>query len=296
MTTKTPSDRILIRSLKFVLPMALAALLLAGWFFYDHRPGGSARTVLKTWEGFKYHFILPDGRVLRPKDGDTVSEGQAYAMLRAVWLDDKEAFDRCYRWSRLHLSRADLEGDRLLAWLWKDGKVVDRGSASDADIDYALALIFAEVRWSGLGPKGLPGYGEEAKGVLADILRLETYRTASGRLYLSPWVLKPQDKPDSFPVNPSYYSPAHFRIFKKFTGDKRWNELLDTTYFVLNTISEKWGSETGIGLVPDWATVDQTDRFDIFPDRSDVFGWDAVRVPFRLALDREWFQYSNHHC
>lgn len=43
-----------------------------------------------SWQFYKSHFIQADGRVVRPDNqNDTVSEGQAYALLRAVWSNDQ---------------------------------------------------------------------------------------------------------------------------------------------------------------------------------------------------------------
>jgi endoglucanase len=226
--------------------------------------------------------------VKRPKEGDTVSEGQAYAMLRAVWMDDKEAFDRSYRWAEKNLSRKEKFGDNLLAWHWKDGAVSDWMPASDADVDYALSLIFAHAKWK-IAPAGAEAYGGKAKAVLEDILRLETYRTGSGRIYLSPWILKEGGGSENFPVNPSYYSPAHFKIFHKFSGAGTWLELADTSYYVLVSLSKSFNGEKGAGLIPDWCRVDNKDEFYPLEGKNGGFGWEAVRIPFRVAMDRFWF-------
>ncbi len=72
-----------------------------------------------SWTFYKTHYILPDGRVKRPDNQqDTVSEGQAYALLRAVWSNDQATFDRCYAWTENHLSQKTLRGRNLLAWHW----------------------------------------------------------------------------------------------------------------------------------------------------------------------------------
>src|SRR2546427_5131820 len=34
----------------------------------------------------------------------STSEGQAYAMLRAVWVQDREVFDKCHLWARNNLN------------------------------------------------------------------------------------------------------------------------------------------------------------------------------------------------
>jgi len=249
----------------------------------------SKEIVINTWEGYKYYFIDEEGRVKRPKENDTVSEGQAYAMLRAAWMNDKDTFDKCYRWTEENLSRINKTGDNLLAWHWKSGKVLDYMPASDADIDYALSLVFADSIWKGKSPSDLADYGEKARKVLDDVLRFETYKTKTGRLYLSPWIIENAQSLEKLPLNPSYYSPAHFRVFQKFTRDKRWEGLVKTTYFMLDSLSQEFRGEKGIGLIPDWCLVDNSDRFYPMEGKSDIFGWESVRVPFRVAMDYFWF-------
>ncbi|MBN2106570.1 MAG: endoglucanase [Deltaproteobacteria bacterium] len=245
----------------------------------------------QTWKGYKHFFIAPEGRVLRPRDGDTVSEGQAYAMLRAAWMRDKETFDRCYRWTEQHLSRARKTGDHLLAWRWKDGSVADWMPASDADIDYALSLLLAETFWMGATPQDLAPYGGKADKTLQDILSFETRAGPSGRLYLLPWIVREGEASSgSLPQNPSYYSPAHFRIFFERSRDPRWLQLVDTGYHVLNEISDVFEGRQGVGLIPDWCSVDLNGRFVPLAGKSGNFGWEAVRVPFRIGLDWHWFK------
>jgi len=255
----------------------------------DTQSNDSQVIIEKTWIGFKELFIESDGRVKRVKDSDTVSEGQAYAMLRAVWMNDKVSFDKCYKWTEENLSRVRDKGDNLLAWIWKDGAVVDWMPAADADVDYALSLIFADMRWPGLSPVGVEDYGSKAKAILSDILEKETFVTSSGRIYLAPWIVDKEKKPEVFPLNPSYYSPAHFRIFHDYTGDDRWAELADTSYYVLNSLIAEFDGQKGVGLIPDWCGVDRLDAFHILQGKNKGFGYEALRVPFRIGLDYMWF-------
>lgn len=249
-----------------------------------------SRIVTKnTWLGYIKYFIGEDGRVSRPLEKDTVSEGQAYAMLRAAWMRDKIVFDKCYRWTEEHLSRRKEKKDDLLAWRWQSGQVIDWMPASDAMVDYALSLIFADALWPMASPDGLEDYGKKARGVLRDTLDYMTYRTGSGRLYLSPWILSPAKGASLFPVNPSYYSPAHFKIFFDYTKDKRWLELKETAYFILENLSRSFNGAVGVGLIPDWCAVDENDHFVSLEGKAADFGWEAVRIPFRVALDYYWF-------
>ncbi len=248
----------------------------------------SKKITKNTWSSFKKQFITTDGRVIRRKDWqDTVSEGQAYAMLRSIWMDDKNTFDACYRWTENNLSRAQKFNDYLFAWRYQDGVVTDWMPAIDADLDYALSLIFAERKWPGQTPPDLPGYQKRARQVLDDILRLATV-TQLGRLYLTPWIINSLEGP--IPQNPSYYAPAHFRIFYQFSRDQRWLALIDTTYYLLNNLGESFRGVQGTGLIPDWCQIQATGEIRELPGKSLDFGWEAVRIPFRVGLDYDWFK------
>jgi endo-1,4-beta-D-glucanase Y len=102
-----------------------------------------------SWSSYRQHFITTEGRlVLEEQGGGTISEAQAYALLRAVWAGDEKTFSRVCQWTRANLSREASHGDHLLAWKWgktPDGSwgVLDWNTASDADLDYALALLLA---------------------------------------------------------------------------------------------------------------------------------------------------------
>jgi endoglucanase len=281
------SNRDLIKkSISIGLVFLLVARGIFGFMTSERKK--AAEILDKTWSGYKNYFITPDGRVKRIKDGDTVSEGQAYAMLRAVWMNDQETFDRCYRWSEENLSRRLSKGDNLLAWQWKDGQVADWMPASDADVDYALSLIFASRRWNNPILPAIEAYDKKAKAILSDILSKLTITNPSGRVYLTPWI--PAEKEfQTIPTNPSYYSPAHFRIFYRFTSNEQWLKLVDTTYFLVNALTNEFNGQRGRGLIPDWCAVEPNDHIVPLERKNSHFGWEAVRVPFRLALDYVWF-------
>ena len=236
------------------------------------------------WRSYKKNFILPVGRVQRPEhDFDTVSEGQAYAMLFSVFMDDKKTFDLIFDWTEKHLSRTNKNGDYLLAWHWKEGNVRDWMPASDADCDYALALLTASHRWKETT------YYENAVQVLNDILKNETANGANNRLFLLPgkWG---NEKNGCLVQNPSYYSPAAFRLFYKTTQDKRWLDLAETGYWLLDKSGNHLDNTTGYGLIPDWCTVDSSGNILTAEDRSNDYGWEAIRVPMRIGLDMLWYK------
>jgi endo-1,4-beta-D-glucanase Y len=45
-----------------------------------------------------------------------------------------------------------------------------------------------------------------------------------------------------------------------------------------------------VGLFPDWCQVDGAGRPGPAAGREHDFGWEAVRLPFRVALEAQWFK------
>ncbi|TSC90762.1 MAG: Glycoside hydrolase family 8 [Parcubacteria group bacterium Gr01-1014_2] len=233
--------------------------------------------------------IQKDGRTLdRDRNYITTSEGQSYALLRAVWIDDKEIFDRVLKWTNNNLRERD---DQLFAWLWgqKDGRwgvLKEEGginSASDADQDIALALIFAYKRWK------QNHYLEQAKKILADIWEKEVV-ILKERPYLvaGNWA----KENNSYTINPSYFMFYAYPIFNEVDPAHDWLGLKDTSYQVLqvSTLAPLDRKRSG-NLPPDWISIDpDTLRVQpaIYKDKKTDFSYDAFRVLWRVTLDWEW--------
>src|SRR5262249_39651086 len=145
--------------------------------------GASAPPVLnESWNAYVKHFMQSDGRIIdHSADGISTSEGQAYAMLRAVWVGDHDHFDKAFMWAVNNLN-SGIREDHLWAWKWgKDAKgnwrALDKAFASDADEDAALALILASRVWK------QPQYTEDARAMLRDLWNKGTIEIG-GRRYL----------------------------------------------------------------------------------------------------------------
>ncbi|MGJ3246065.1 MAG: glycosyl hydrolase family 8 [Elainellaceae cyanobacterium] len=251
----------------------------------------------QSWDAYKQRFIQTDGRVIDRDDQDrTVSEGQAYAMLRAVMIDDPDTFDLTLRWAEKNLVREIIEGDRtdtLWAWKWGEDEqgtwgTLDENFASDADIDAATALIFAARRWN------RPDYLELAQVKLQDIWDLSTVEVPSAESpeqatrYLLPGPASAfQPRPDVLYLNPSYLAPYAFRLFAQ-VDERDWLSLVDSSYEILNASSQL----SPVGLPSDWVAFDTTTQ-EFYPIEEprlqSVYGFDAYRVWWRVALDAAWF-------
>ncbi len=245
-------------------------------------PPSSTAILQQSWKAYVARFIEPDGRVVDPKGGGvSTSEGQAYAMLRAVWLRDRAVFDRTYAWGTSHLN-AGIRRDRLWAWKWTKApdarsRVPDRAFASDADQDVALALILAFRTWKD------ERYLRDAAAILADLWRLATVN-AQGRRFLLAGDKLCEGR--TCRLNPSYCAPYAYRIFALHDRERDWKSLVESSYAVLETSA----TLTGTHLPPDWIVLDTTTGQLTLPGGKDgAFSYDAMRVYWRIAMDRKLF-------
>jgi len=200
---------------------------------------------------FLDEYVADDGRVVRhDQGGDTVSEGQAYAMLLAVAESDEERFDRVWTWTREHLRRPD----GLLSWRWADGRVTDREAAADADLDAARALMRAAKRFDE------PRYAEDGRALGRAV---SEHETAQSVLVAGPWT---EDV-----VNPSYWSPRAFAAIERVDLNEPTRRFTDQL--------------TADGLPPDWAQVQTLGAVPTGPPSGGdaIYSYDAVRLPIRLA-------------
>jgi len=153
--------------------VAVLAVVLQGRTGGGGAPSGASPGAIAG--SFFERYVDADGRVVRrDQGGDTVSEGQAYAMLLAVDRGDEGRFAAVWSWTRRHLQRPD----GLLSWRWRDGAVVDPQPASDADVDAARALALAAERFS------QPGLRADAAHIAGAVLDHETV-TAGSRTALA---------------------------------------------------------------------------------------------------------------
>ena len=219
--------------------------------------------VRTSWDTYKARHIVtasPGLRVQRPSDNnDTVSEGMAYGMLFAVFMNDKATFDGLWQHAQ-----ARRNGKGLLRWHYDaNGSAIGSGAdnaATDADEDAAFALIMADKQWG--------NYLAAANTHLTSIMN---------NMVAGDNTLKPDDV-STGDVNPSYFAPAYYRVFAQASGNARWMQVLDRAY----TLLELCAHDT-TGLVPDWCTTGGGAA------RNSRYGYDAARTPWRIAQDACWY-------
>jgi endoglucanase len=291
----------------FVIPLLLPGV--AGLMATTYAPETPNLTVVasarvstpeileQSWLAYRQRFIQADGRVIDwERNARTVSEGQAYAMLRAVFANDPDTFALTLKWAEDNLRRvAQPNGqptDSLWAWQWGEKApgewgILDQNFASDADLDAITALIFASRRWN------RPDYLDLARTKLKDLWELSTLTKESGRrsqrYFLPGPVASFQPQPNLIYLNPSYLAPYAFRLFAQVDPERDWLSLVDSSYQVLQDSTQL----SKVGLPSDWVALDlETGRFSTAPVTArlrSTYSFDAYRVWWRVALDAVWF-------
>ncbi len=206
-----------------------------------------------------------DGTACVPRDeGDCISEGVAYGMLLAAGNDDRATFDKLWGYFKKNKN-----ANGVMKWQTAAcGAAMVEGSATDGELDAAMALYQASCRWGA-------SYDADAKALIAAIKATEV-TTCSGRLTLKPG--------DNFGgcdrTNPSYVAPGYFKVFATLTNDTSWTTLANDGYTLLSALQTAKS-----GLVPDWSNGTGT------PNAGDEgeYGPDASRTPWRVATDYVWF-------
>jgi cellulose synthase (UDP-forming) len=294
----SPQRRSFLKLSSSILGLGLTACLLAGFTSLTsviesyasvelERLRGSRDNEIRQldnlsalWSYYRHRYIV-DGRVVSwDEQGITTSEGQGYAMLRAVWSNDRPTFDRVWSWTKQYLQIRD---DKLFAWKWK-GKVLSRHSATDADQDIALALILASRRFD------QPAYEKEGLAILTSIWELEILRVKS-QFYVTAgdWALY-----EEYPViHVAYLAPYAYEVFATVDPHHPWHLLINSSYELLRWIYEV----KQLPVPPETLYLDKARKEILLTNPTKkapaVFSYDAFPLFWRVALDATWFGRAN---
>ena len=222
----------------------------------------------------------------------TVSEGIAYGMLIAVFMDDQDLLDDLWQYEQKWLDG----GTGLMNWYINaagsglGGNPSGAGPATDADEDMAFALLLADKQWGGQGKLGKK-YIDLAKDQIHAVWVNEIWDYK----YIKPWPADGQP-----PINLSYFAPAYHRAFAKVdttnvnpnTKVNYWLESLEAMYALLNTTVSSSGGNPNYGLVPAWADLSGKPNGGAFGASGGAsptnYQYDSCRVPFRIGVDYCW--------
>jgi endo-1,4-beta-D-glucanase Y len=222
------------------------------------------QTVYDVWLKGYYEEQGDLARIKFDTPSQTVSEGIGYGMLIMVYMDNatnntQAKFDKLWNyWKKFPSSGS------LMQWKTNGfSGVVESGSATDGDIDAALALVLAYKQW------GDEKYLTGAKAMMTAIKQND----ASGNL------LDGGDQWNS--INPSYMSMVATQIFQDVDPSGGWSSIQSGCYS--NLKSSQNGST---GMWPNWSSGG-------VGGCPGCYGFDAARVPWRLGWAYAWYGHAD---
>ncbi|MBR5655443.1 MAG: glycoside hydrolase [Prevotella sp.] len=203
----------------------------------------------------KVYFEVGDsmGYVSDIKNHDVRTEGMSYGLMVAVQFGEKDIFDRIWRWSKHYMQHQEGSREGYFAWSCRtDGTRNSAGAASDGELYFITALIFASNRWGDntginykaeaqhilncIQPKeytpearggfgGFGGFGGGGFGGGQQASNTQQQTPTTQKMYL----IDPETKlitftPDGFGqrfTDPSYHIPAFYEVWAKWGDDGR---------------------------------------------------------------------------
>ncbi len=219
------------------------------------------------------------------KNKDARTEGLSYGLMVAVQLDKKDVFDKLWRWTIKYMQHQEGPREAYFAWSVdpKTGKHNSEGSASDGELYFVTALLFASNRWG--DETGIDYYAEARR-----ILDAMWSKDGTGGVRN---VLNVEHKQINFVphdggydwTDPSYHLPAFFEVWAEYANDGHedfYRAAADTARVFLHR-----ATHPKTGLTPDYAEF--SGKPHSRGKMGDAFRYDSWRVPMNIAMDYSWY-------
>ncbi|HEX2957833.1 MAG TPA: glycosyl hydrolase family 8 [Chitinispirillaceae bacterium] len=220
----------------------------------------------KWYKSYKASSLLPECnggiRTACENASETKVESMGWATIIAAYMGDKTTYD-----GLMKFYNSKLEGSGGMSWHVTCTGVRQGGTAADGDLDVAYGAVVASWQWGG-------SYTDNAKKLINNCKKL--IANCSGTSV----IMGGYGYGGCNETDMSYHTPAFFRCFAEFTNDQAWSKLADDSYTLLNN-----GANKNTGLVPDWQSLSGGQASG---GRNHSYGFDACRVPWRVALDYLW--------
>jgi endo-1,4-beta-D-glucanase Y len=223
------------------------------------------KEVQKVYDIWLANYYVENGdqaRIKFDEPENTVSEGIGYGMLIMVYMDNDKnntqgKFDKLWKYYQSHSTGG------LMDWKISGfGGVVGSGSATDADLDAAVALLMADKQWG--------GYASAANTLISAIAS----KDVGGDYFKggSNWAA----------YNPSYLSTVATQLFASLGGGN-WSTVQSNCYKLLQN-----AQNSTTGLWPNWCSQSGTPGSGV-GDNQELYGFDAARTPWRLGWAYVWY-------
>lgn len=213
---------------------------------------------------------------------DARTEGISYGMMMCVQRNEKELFDRLWRFAKTYMWQEKGRYEGYFAWSVKpDGTKNAQGPAPDGEEYFAMALFFASHCWGDQEPP--LDYSVQARDILSHCVHQHEV-VPGGKPMWEPENALIKFVPELHFSDPSYHLPHFYTLFA------RWADACDRPFFQRaaeqSRIYLTKACHPQTGLAPEYA------HFDGTPENTRGHGdfySDAYRVAMNIGLDASWF-------
>ena len=247
-------------------------------------------TIYNGPEGVRFYENVGDdmGYITDTGNEDVRTEGMSYAMMVCVQMDEKEKFDRIWKWTKTYMWIPTGYDQGYFKWSCNlDGTVRGKGPAPDGEEYFAMALFFASHRWG--DGEGIYNYSHEAREILkACIHNGEGDRQGHPMWNHDNHYIK--FTPEVEYSDTSYHLPHFYELFAKWANEEDrefWKKAADASreYIVKS-------SHPVTGLSPEYSEYDGTPTNSAwakkYNQRHDWFFSDAYRTIANIAMESCW--------
>lgn len=230
-----------------------------------------------------YHPMGDDmGYMVDTGNNDARTEGMSYGMMMCVQLNEKDIFDRLWRFSKRFMWHADGKYAGYFAWsVQLDGTRNAQGPAPDGEEYYAMALLFAAKRWGDGAPP--LDYSVQARDILRHCVHQDEIVPGGDPMWdrdnhLIKFI------PETPFSDPSYHLPHFYELFSLYADEADrpfWRRAAESSRDYLVK-----ACHPVTGMAPEYA------HYDGSPETTREHGnfySDAYRVAMNIGLDAAWF-------
>jgi hypothetical protein len=239
----------------------------------------------------------------------TQSEATGYGMMIFALMAGHDPHAKAYFDGLLGLYQANQSelGSQCMSWVIPnklDEKLQKSSGATDGDFDIAYSLLLADKQWGSGGQN--PDYLGVAKSMIESCILKFNISAKTNRILMGDWgkgqnggVGKEEaSRYNETVTRPSDWLLGHLKAFKAVDKSKRWDAAIEETYRLVGAVQNP---KTGlfpdfaedVGGKPQKAVLDlpYTDEHGkkklkfLESEHDDAYGWNACRVPWRLAVD-----------
>ncbi len=231
----------------------------------------------------KFYFEVGDdmGYMLDTGNIDVRTEGMSYGMMIAVQMDNKDLFDRLWKFSKTYMWQEEGPNQGYFAWsVQPNGTKNSEGPAPDGEEYYALDLFFASRKWG--DGTGIFNYSEQGKDILRHCVHQHEI-VDGGHPMWEPSNYLIKFVPNCDFSDPSYHLPHFYELFAEYADP------CDKEFWL--TAAEKSreylvkACHPVTGFASEYAEYDGTPR--MLQPKGQYYS-DSYRVIMNIALDTLW--------